>query len=295
MNNGKRTTENSPDDDLWFLDHDFLTADPVEGFQRIVDADNKIAKRTLEECHQESQLVAMSLALMYSIIKGYYQDHEDWKDQIWLRVAMELASSAWNYLSLVRHSILLGYYGEAQSLRKSWFERITRAYLMLGSQDEQLADRWLQGNLANQTEVNTLIKSKMQDDNSGAAMYESLKAKWRYLNEHSHPDVESLLWRTLYANTQLFETDRRAALIEVVGDNPVLGGLAGRDRQKAALLRLTEDIIFSCSTLVLIATNRDEWGAEIERFEQRRNELLAEIDGSSGANDSQTDEVNSPD
>lgn len=272
------------------MDSDFLTADPVEGFQRIVEADKKIAKRTLEECRQESRLVAMSLALMSSIIKGYYQDHEDWKDQIWLRVSMELASSAWNYLSLVRHSILLGYYGEAQSLRKSWFERITRAYLMLGSQDEELAERWLQGNLANQKEVNTLIESKMQDDESGEAMYASLKAKWAYLNEQSHPDVESLLWRTLYGNTQLFETDRRAALIEVVGDNPVLGGLAGKDRQKAALLRLTEDILFSCSALVLIATNRDEWDSEIELFEKRRNELLAEIDATSGSGDSRADE-----
>lgn len=264
----------SNETEIWFLDNDLLSANPMAGTKRIVETDRKIAERTDEECPDESKLVMMSLALFSSIIAGYYQDHESWKNEKWLKASMNLAVLSWNYLSMVRHAITLGYYGEAHSLRRSWFERITRAYLLITSQSEELATRWLETRLTNQTEVIELIRDRMQDAESASEMYETLIAKWKYLNEHSHPDVESLLWRTTRVNPKTFLDDRKRALRDVVGENPVLGGIASTLTQRAALLRLTEDILTSCSMLVVIASNKEEWHHGIENLYKRRQELI---------------------
>ena len=255
-----------------------LTTDPKEGVKRIIEADGKISHRTAEECPDETALATTSLALLLAIVSGFYQNHESRKDEKWLKASMNLAVLSWNYLSLVRHSIVLGYFGEAQSLRRSWFERVTRAYLLIASQSDELTERWLNGHLNNQTEVIRLIRDRMQNPESGQEMYDTLISKWKNLNENTHPDIESLLWRTTSLNPQTFLDDREQALRDVVGDNPVLGGVAARITQKAALLRFVEDVLTSCSFLVVIARNKTEWNRDIDGLHKRRQQLIDEND-----------------
>ncbi|MEE8046552.1 MAG: hypothetical protein V3T49_06925 [Dehalococcoidia bacterium] len=283
--------------------------------KQTIEADEKIALRTYEACPAETGLAMESLALLSSIISGFYQDQESWQNRKWQKASMNLAVWSWNYLSLVRHSIFLGYYGEAQSLRRSWFERMTRAHLLIASQSDELTERWLDGRLRDQVEVIELLRDSVQDPELGRRMHDTLIAKWEYLNEHSHSDMDSIMWRTETVDPNTFlndethepqdvfvdnpisggtETrigqdsgllnfveavlteDKKQAFKEVVGDNPVLGGMAAKISQKAALLHLTEDVLTSCSSLVVIADNRAERRRDIGNLSKRRQQLIDE-------------------
>ena len=264
------------DETIWELRGELLTIDPHAVAASVFEADDAIRARTDRCCPEELEVVDESLAMLTGIVRGYYEIKDAWASNIALRTGIALATQCWNYLAAVRHLFRLGYIGEAHSVRRAWFERATFALLLLVSQDRDLAERWLGGQRRlDQKSVHERIRAAMSDAESGADMYSSLKQKWEYLNDHTHPHVESLIWRTLQVDSEKFERDRRGALADVVGDQPVLGGLAWRSSQKAALLRLADDVLFTCKLMLVTASNKDQWASVVRGAESR----LAQLQG----------------
>lgn len=271
-------TMSDSDWQIWELHGDLLENEPRDSVDSIFDSDAVIDKRTKQECQAEFELLFDLFEFLTGLIRGYYLGKDGWKENIALRVALALVNQCWNYHSAVLKLISSGYFGESHALRRSWFERVTLAYLLFGTQDRELANRWLDGKRPSQKTVNESIRDGMPDEESRTAIYESLKGKREYLNDHSHPDSNSLLWRHLRTDPEKFKTDQRAALAEHVGEEPLLGGIAAAHSQKASLLQLADDMKFTCSVLLITASNRATLSPIIQELESRQAELFASLD-----------------
>ena len=264
------------DETTWELHDDLLAIDPHAAVASILEADDAIRVRTDRCCPEELEVVNESLAMLTGIVRGCYESKDEWASDIALRTAIALSNQCWNYLAAVWHLIRLGYLGEAHSVRRAWFERATFALLLFVSQDRDLAETWLErGDRPHQKRVHERIRDTMT---GGAEWYSSLQEKWKYLNDHTHPHVESLIWRTLQADSEEFERDRRGALADVVGNQPVLGGLVrGSSYQKAALLSLAGEVLFTCKIMLVAASTKDEWAQVVRNVESRRSKLLSNL------------------
>ena len=120
---------------------------------------------------------------------------------------------------------------------------MTRAHLLIASQSDELAERWLDGRLRDQFEVIELIRDSAQDPESGRRMHDTLLAKWEYLNEHSHSDMESVMWRTETVDPNTFLNDEKHAPQDVFVDNPISDGVETPISQNSGLLNFVEYLL----------------------------------------------------
>ena len=268
------------DEATWGLRGGLLTTDPHDVAPSVFKEDDANRARTDRCCPEELEVSDESLAALTGILKGYYESKDGWASNLAIRTAIGLVGQCWNYLAAVRHLIRLGYFGEAHSVRRAWFERATFAQLLFASQDRDLAAEWGEGDRPKQKDVHERIQATISDPEYGAEVYSGLQQQWKYLNDYTHPDAESLLWRTLQADAEKFQHDRRGALADVAGDQPVLGGLVrGSTFQKAALLLLARDVLYTCSVMLLTApvSTLEQWAPVVRDADSRRVKLLSNL------------------
>ena len=132
---------------IWELEGGLLKNEPRHSVDSIFNSDQVIDERTKKKCPDEIGLLLDLFEFLTGLIRGYYLAKDGWRENIALRVALALVNQCWNYHSAVLKLISSGYFGESHSLRRSWFERVTLAYLLFGTQDRELADVYEHGDL----------------------------------------------------------------------------------------------------------------------------------------------------
>lgn len=202
--------------DIWHMSGSFLSRPAKEVLSSLISDDKKNYEKAEQQFGNDLKLLDDSLVLYINSIQGAYSLQPKWRNQSTFEAPIIMFSSVLNYLLLIRHSILLGYFPETPTLFRSCHERITRGYLFWLNKSE--ADRYLSGKKRNQKEIDiklsAVLVSRGPEENK---IYSELRRVYRYESEMSHPNLSSLKMR--YGD---LEADK---LKDKVIDSPMLGGI----------------------------------------------------------------------
>ncbi|MGD9143441.1 MAG: hypothetical protein PVG61_06320, partial [Dehalococcoidia bacterium] len=101
---------------LWHISGS-LTLHPARGvLVSLITDDKKNYKKAEQQFSDDLKLLDDSLVLYVNSIQGAYSTQQKWRNQSTFEAPIIMFSSVLNYLLLIRHSILLGYFPEIPTL-----------------------------------------------------------------------------------------------------------------------------------------------------------------------------------
>jgi len=270
------TNDSGADEVFWNLQSDLLKRAPEELMESLLDDDAANRERTLKELSDHIGFLDRWLTYALALIQGWYRSKEEWQESESPRAMMAMATDAFNYLLLTRHAITMGYYGESQGLIRDAHERTTRALLFLA--DEKSASAFLRGKQLSQSPVDSKLAELVDTDSD--EMLKGLRGKYDRLSELAHPNLRSLIFRTVDIDPLRFEEDQVLELGKKVGLSPTIGGLTGEHYGQSAILHAASEVQILAGVLRRGAKNRDgvwrpEYDALVEELERRYEEAAA--------------------
>ncbi len=202
--------------DIWHMSGSFLSRPAREVLSALISDDKKNYEKTEQQFGDDLKLLDDSLVLYITSIQGAYSLQLKWRNQSTFEAPILMFSSVLNYLLLIRHSILLGYFPETPTLFRSCHERITRGYLFWLNKSE--ADRYLSGKKRKQEEIDDKLSAALAPRGSEEQeIYRELRRVYYHESEMSHPNLSSFKMR--YGDLESVKLKDR------VIDSPTLGGI----------------------------------------------------------------------
>jgi hypothetical protein len=229
--------------DIWYLRGSFTSHPVREILPSLLSDDKKNYERAEQQFRDDLKLLDDSLILYLEIIQGAYAVKEKWINKPTFEAPMIMFSTTLNYLLLIRHSLLLGYFREAPTLFRSCHERITRGYLFW--LDESEAKYYLSGGRRKQEKIDKKLSVALEPrDSHSKDIFMSLRELYNHESEQCHPNLTSL--KMTYGD---LEPDKLKNLaIEV----PIWGGILSDNLIKPIIFTAIQIILRAISVLKLI-------------------------------------------
>lgn len=170
---------------LWHYDSDFLVIPPATAVAKVISDDAANYREAQKRLVKELALYDRGLTLMTALLQVAQRQQDSWKDDDRVLAAIDLSYSSLNHLLWLRHSILLGYYAEAQSVIRAIHERTTRC--LLCRYDLSEAHRYLRGEWQSQIIVDKKLSCRAESEPPArATLLKSLRDRYGGLSEQSH-------------------------------------------------------------------------------------------------------------
>jgi len=255
-------------DDLWNTKSGFFKSAPQEILKDIYDDDKKNYQKMEAELSKEVALLDDSLVLFITSLQGGYSNYDNWKDNVSLKAAVPMATSAFNYLLLARHAVSMGYFAETRDLLRSCHERMTRCYLFYADTSE--AQKFLSGEqlrkCSEQEYVDNRIDSILKQKGK---TYQALRKMYKSQSSLVHPNLESLSART--PGPEMESLSDRAVKY------PIFGGLISSDLGKSYLFAVLQKTLFALSIIgVIFMETAGSWNKEFKRLKARLDAFVKE-------------------
>lgn len=257
-------------EEIWHFHSNFVNEEPKDLLIQLVKDDKANYIRAESELSETIDLLDRALALYIEALQGAYRMIDDWKSRTNFRAAMAMAGSALNYMLLARHSILLGYYPEARNLLRGCHECITRCYLFHA--DDEVAKRFFSGEPIRQKEVDEKLAQLLGDNDNKKAIYDSLRDSYRNYSAEAHPNIESMILRTLIPEGEDFK--------DSVGIHTVFGGVMASNFGETVILPAVSTMRFSLKVLgAVIVEGTGKWKDDLTRIEGEANKTFEKLKG----------------
>jgi hypothetical protein len=250
------------DNEIWHLTNDFDRLPAREVLGNILRDDRYNYQRAELELGEEIRLLDDATVLYVESLQAAYRAVDTWKGNDSNRAAMAMLASTLNYLLLVRHAILLGYYPEARDLLRSCFERISSCYVFF--HDGEFARRFLSGEEIWPREIRAELSRLEPDSNRRKEIRQSLNKYYAFLSEVIHPNLKSFQAR-----------HGTHDLRERIGLEYVFGGLMGSRLGHATIVRALQTVLSALMILgVIVHEESGVWDAEYEGISRRCDEMV---------------------
>jgi len=257
-------------DEIWHWDGSLLKKSPKDALEQLIKADTANYYKATAELSETLELLDRAIALYIEALQGAYRMIDEWRSKDKLRAAMAMAGSVLNYILLARHSILLGYYPEARDLLRGCHERITRCYLFHA--DEEATKNFFAGQQIGQVIVDRKLRDLLGKDKSKEAIYSSLRDSYKSSSKVVHPNIESLVLRTLSPEGQDFKNR--------VGIDTVFGGVMSSNYGETVILPAISTIRFALKVIgAVIVEGTGKWEGDRARIAQEADILFERVKG----------------
>lgn len=228
---------------FWNIRQDFLKASPEDVLNGVI-GDDRNNYDTATEAHKDYLEIVDNLLVFYiSVLQEFFRNLERWQNDDKIRSAVEMLSSAFNFLLLARHAVLLGYYPEVQGILRDAHERYTRVPVFLLTPN--MAKQFLAGKEIKQAEIDrALAKVLEKDDAQVLQVQKRLREHYGYQSTEVHPNLTSsstlLRHPSVKLSSQMDEEARR-----VVGRDATVGGLMGPQVGHLVLMSLSSSLMIA--------------------------------------------------
>lgn len=257
-------------DEIWHIQGGFQNKAPKDVLEQLLKDDKANYDRAESELSATIELLDMAIALYIEALQNAYQLIDDWKSKPKLRAAMAMAGTALNYVLLARHSILLGYYPEARALLRGCHERITRCYLF--HTDDEATDSFFSGKQIPQVEVDDKLALLWGKDENKKEIYNSLRGSYKSYSADVHPNIESLVLRTLLPEGKTFK--------ECVGIDTTFGGVMSSNFGELVILPAVSTMRFALKVIgTVIVEGTGKWAYDLTRIEEEADKILDRLKG----------------
>ena len=245
------------DRSVWHYDTDFLEIPPATAVSKIMRDDAGNYREAQTRLVNEPALYDRGLTLMTALLQAGQRQQDRWKDDDRVLAAIDLSYSSLNHLLWLRHSILLGYYAEAQSVERAIYERWTRC--LLCRYDLSEARRYLRGKWQSQSKVEKKLSSRAESTYSArTTLFIGLRDRYKRLSEQSHAT-------TIAAEARTGTRDVRSR-----AGHQCLGGVLSTILARIQLFIALETM--NPALAVLAAMGRDDSGVWDKVYEGYRSE-----------------------
>lgn len=256
-------------DQIWHMNVNggLLSKSPKGVLEQLIKEDEANYERAKTELARTIDVLDRAIALYIEALQGAYKVLDDWKAKPNLKAAMAMAGSALNYILLARHGILLGYYPEARDLLRGCHERITRCYLFLA--DDEATANFFAGKQMWQIDVDKKLAELLADGGDKQDVYSKLRKSYRSSSEVVHPNIESLVLRTLLPEGADFQ--------EYVGIGTTYGGVMSSRFGETVVLSILSSVRFALKVIGAVAEEGSgKWKDDVDRIEEEADALLDE-------------------
>lgn len=255
-------------DPIWHYDGKLIDESPEKAIQKIVVADLDNYSQANSELAEQIKLLDDFLALHFVLLQQAVRRLDEWKRDPRKHAAFAMSSSTHNYLLLIRHAVLLGYYQEARGLFRDCHERFTRCLLF--SYDLHEAERFLAGKDVSQRDVDKKLAEYLTNSNDeNAEVFKYLRQDYTDQSWNVHPFLQSFRARTDVQTESLEE------LSEKVGINTIYGGVLATAYGRIALLHVTTIARNGVAALRTLGLAEEELADT--RYRQMAQQLEAQI------------------
>lgn len=228
---------------IWHIRGSLLSVSSKEVLSSLISDDKKNYEKIEKEFNDDLKILDDALTLYIKSMQGAYSVQETWRNQSKFEAPIIMFSSVLNFLLLIRHSILLGYFPETPTLFRSCNERITRGYLFWQNEDE--AKKYLYGEKIEQKEVDERLSTVLaQRSSEEKEIYSALRGLYGHESKMSHPNLESFKLR--YGD---LADDK---LKESIINTTIWGGLLSDDLIKPVIYSALQITLRAISILRLI-------------------------------------------
>ena len=261
-------------DKFWNIRDELLTAEPEVVLQHILEDDEKNYARAQDELSESLKLFDRVLVYIILHLKGLYSVRDDWIKDGQKRSAIGMLVSAFNFLLLARHSLLLGYYAEARGILRDCYERTSRAWLF--SHDNTASEQfWNSEKSLYQKDVDKRISDFIrhpEGEGAGSELRNRLRGMYTRQSSFVHPNLQSFSARTVNMDSGSGDDLR-----EKVGMIPALGGLLGEGYGRLVLSAVLAEGIEAVAIFLSLINDEDgEWRAKYEElYALAQNEFKA--------------------
>ena len=262
-------------DQIWHMNVNggLLSKSPKGALEQLIKEDEANYERAKAELAHTIDMLDRAIALYIEALQGAYKVLDDWKAKPNLKAAMAMAGSALNYILLARHGILLGYYPEARDLLRGCHERITRCYLFLA--DDEATARFFAGEQIKQVEVDEKLAELLADGGDKQDVYSKLRESYKSSSEVVHPNIKSLVLRTLLPEGADFQ--------EHIGIDTTYGGVMSSKFGETVVLSILSSVRFALKVVGAVAEEgTGKWKGDVDRVEEEADALLEQLKKSTG-------------
>ncbi len=229
--------------DIWHMSGSLLSRSAKEVLSALISDDKKNYEKADQQFGDDLKLLDDSLVLCIKTIQGAYSVQQKWRNKSTFEAPIIMFSSVLNYLLLIRHSILLGYFPETPMLFRSCHERITRGYLFWLNESE--ADRYLSGKKRKQEEIDNKLSLALASRSSEEKeIYCKLRRVYSHESEMSHPNLSSLKMR--YGDLEAEKLKDKAI------DYPIWGGILSDVLVRPIVYSALQITLYAVSIIKLI-------------------------------------------
>jgi len=248
------------EDKIWHIDNTLSKLPPRDALGRILTDDLATYKKAQTDLREEIQLLDDAIALYVELIQVAYNRLDEWKGTPTLKASIGMAVTALNYILLVRHSILMGYYPEARGLLRSCYEAITRCYLFFV--DDKEAKSFLSGGEIRQTHVDTRLGAIFAVED-GDRVRSGLRKYYRDQSKVVHPNIESLQARVLEPT---------------FGIPHIVGGFLSVGLGRAVVAVLIKSVVSALHILsAVVSEQTGRWAEDYEKVKAGLGQLLGKL------------------
>ncbi|MFC1904985.1 hypothetical protein ACFLXT_04415, partial [Chloroflexota bacterium] len=241
---------------------------PKGALEQLIKEDEANYDRAKGELACTIDVLDRAIALYIEALQGAYKALDDWKAKPNFKAAMAMAGSALNYILLARHGILLGYYPEARDLLRGCHERITRCYLFYS--DDEATAKFFAGEQISQVEVDGKLAKLLAGGGDKQDVYNKLTASYRSSSEVVHPNIESLVLRTLFPEGVDFQ--------EHVGIDTTYGGVMSSKFGETVVLSILSSVRFALKVIGVVAEEGSgKWKDDVDRVEKEADALFEQL------------------
>lgn len=240
--------------EIWHLTDDFTKLPAKDILNNILRDDKKNYDRAEAELGGDLELLDEAIVLYIESLQAAYLMTDKWRGNNSNRAAIAMLVSTLNYILIVRHGVLLGYYPEVRDLLRCCYERITRSFLFFHK--KIFADRFLSGEEIKPLEVDKGLSELENEPEQREHFFVSLRQYYGTISKVAHPNLKSFEAR--YGDKELGER---------VGLEYLVGGIISAKQGHITIVAIIQTVLMALKILgVILPEESGSWDRKYQQI-----------------------------